>query len=305
MIQQRFYARGKLLLTGEYLVLDGVKSLALPTKFGQYLSVEPRTDGQFFWQSLTVEKKEWFRFTTPQKSIATAQTNDPVAQRLLQILTTAQKMNPYFLSGDDGCTVRTFLEFPKKWGLGTSSTLLYNIACWADVCPFQLAFETFGGSGYDIACAGSDIPLLYKLQNKTHEVTPVFFSPPFKERLFFLYLNQKQNSREGIATYKKAMQKNSDKNTFIKKCDALTEKILNADTLENFEQLITYHEQMIATVIGMPPVKERLFVDYFGAIKSLGAWGGDFVLATGDAHTPQYFHEKGFETVLSYDEMIL
>jgi mevalonate kinase len=28
-----FYSNGKLLLTGEYLVLDGAKSLALPTKF--------------------------------------------------------------------------------------------------------------------------------------------------------------------------------------------------------------------------------------------------------------------------------
>jgi hypothetical protein len=55
----------------------------------------------------------------------------------------------------------------------------------------------------------------------------------------------------------------------------------------------------------LTPVKERLFDDYFGAVKSLGAWGGDFVLATGDKTTPAYFKKKGYSTVLTYKEMIL
>jgi hypothetical protein len=37
----------------------------------------------------------------------------------------------------------------------------------------------------------------------------------------------------------------------------------------------------------------------------LGAWGGDFVLATGGEKEKQYFIQKGFTTVLSYAEMIL
>jgi len=52
-------------------------------------------------------------------------------------------------------------------------------------------------------------------------------------------------------------------------------------------------------------VKERLFPDYFGTLKSLGAWGGDFILATGTKETPRYFKNKGFETILTYSEMIL
>ena len=35
METQTFYSNGKLLITGEYVVLDGAKALALPTKFGQ------------------------------------------------------------------------------------------------------------------------------------------------------------------------------------------------------------------------------------------------------------------------------
>ncbi|MEQ3661167.1 MAG: GHMP kinase, partial [Flavobacterium sp.] len=39
-MKQTYYSNGKLLLTGEYVVLDGAKALAVPTKFGQSLSIE-------------------------------------------------------------------------------------------------------------------------------------------------------------------------------------------------------------------------------------------------------------------------
>ena len=39
-MKQTFYSNGKLLITGEYLVLDGAKAFALPTKFGQNLIIE-------------------------------------------------------------------------------------------------------------------------------------------------------------------------------------------------------------------------------------------------------------------------
>ncbi len=35
-----FRSNGKLLLTAEYLVLDGARAIALPTKLGQSLTVE-------------------------------------------------------------------------------------------------------------------------------------------------------------------------------------------------------------------------------------------------------------------------
>ena len=39
MEKQTFYSNGKLLLTGEYLVLNGAVALAIPTKFGQTLTI--------------------------------------------------------------------------------------------------------------------------------------------------------------------------------------------------------------------------------------------------------------------------
>ena len=43
--------------------------------------------------------------------------------------------------------------------------------------------------------------------------------------------------------------------------------------------------------------------DYNGEIKSLGAWGGDFILAAGPTNTPEYFSSKGFNTIIRYNEM--
>ena len=48
-----------------------------------------------------------------------------------------------------------------------------------------------------------------------------------------------------------------------------------------------------------------LFPDYFGTLKSLGAWGGDFILATGNKDTSQYFIDKGYATILKYSDMVL
>lgn len=56
----RHYSNGKLLLTGEYVVLDGATSLAVPTKFGQDLIVEPIKESQLIWGSFTHTGECWF-----------------------------------------------------------------------------------------------------------------------------------------------------------------------------------------------------------------------------------------------------
>ncbi|MFT6748973.1 MAG: hypothetical protein ACJAQ1_000901, partial [Flavobacterium sp.] len=39
--------------------------------------------------------------------------------------------------------------------------------------------------------------------------------------------------------------------------------------------------------------------------KSLGAWGGDFVMIISENNPKSYFKAKGYETILTYNEMIL
>jgi hypothetical protein len=60
----------------------------------------------------------------------------------------------------------------------------------------------------------------------------------------------------------------------------------------------------MSQILRKTTVKERLFSDYPGAIKSLGAWGGDFILAVGNDTTPTYFKNKGYTIVLEYRNMV-
>lgn len=211
-------------------------------------------------------------------------------------------MNPDFLATDHGFIVKTKLTFPRNWGLGSSSTLINSIASWAKVDAFQLLWNSFKGSGYDIACAQNDSPIFYEIQDKKPVVQQVDFNPSFKENIFFVYLNQKQDSKEGIAKFRES-NINFDKE--ITRISEISDAFLTVKSITEFNKLIIEHEQIISSIIKLKPVKERLFSDYIGEIKSLGAWGGDFVMATGNEKTKAYFNNKGFDTILTYQEMIL
>jgi len=298
-----FYSNGKLLITGEYGVLDGAISLALPTKYGQTLSVAQNTTNAIQWQSIDHLKKIWFEvhFKTNTLEIITS-SDQETASVLQKMLLEAKKLNTTFLSELSGITIQTSLDFPRDWGLGSSSTLLNNIAQWARVNPYTLLWNSFSGSGYDIACAKHNTPILYQLENTTPNVTEITFQPAFENDIYFVHLNKKQNSREGISTYRKA---DFNKQAFILEINALTKAILTCEDSTVFKSLLTQHETTVSKVLNMKPVKELLFSDYKGAIKSLGAWGGDFILAAGDNTTPNYFKEKGYNTIRSYKDMIL
>ena len=308
---KQFYSNGKLLLTGEYFVLDGAKSLAVPTSCGQDLTVESINEAQLVWQSFTNTGKCWLEaiFDLPKLRLVSADFeatedggNDTLAENLRAILIETQKLNPAFLTSDTGFLVKTNLTFPKNWGLGTSSTLINNMANWAHVNPYQLLESTFGGSGYDIACAQHNTPILYTRNAVNPLVQKVVFNPVFKEQLYFVYLNKKQNSREGIKRYKSLK---GNLTSEIEQISKLSELFLACEKLEDFENLMQEHEQIVSKTIALQPVQNELFSDYFGQTKSLGAWGGDFILATGNDDTPNYFKQKGFETVISYQDLVI
>ena len=308
---RNFYSNGKLLLTGEYFVLDGAKSLAVPTKFGQDLSVEKIKESQLIWGSFTHEGACWFeaifdltkfRLVSCTFNSETEGNAEVIAETLLEILKEARSLNPNFLNSENGYMVKTTLTFPRNWGLGSSSTLINSIASWAKVDPFKLLWNSFKGSGYDIACAQNDVPILYQIKDEKPTVHQVVFNPIFKENLFFVHLNAKQNSREGIAKFR---ERNQNIEKEIEMISGISDAFLEATSLEDFNRLIIEHEKIVSSIIKLKPVKEKLFPDYFGEIKSLGAWGGDFILATGNSATPAYFKNKGFETILTYAEMVL
>ncbi len=307
-MSQKFYSHGKLLLTGEYAVLDGALSLALPTKYGQSLTITKTDNALLSWKSLDHKNAIWFEGEFNLKNLKHLFTpsysdshQEGITHTLLKILLEAKKLNPEFLNNDSGFEVTTKLTFPRYWGLGSSSTLINNIAEWAKVDAYKLLWNAFSGSGYDIACAQNNKAITYKVNDMSPKVTPINFNPSFKDQLYFVYLNKKQSSREGIQQYK-SVQKN--KTQFLEKISGITKQIINCNSLSEFEKLINLHEDLVSKIIGLPKIKDSIFPDYFGSIKSLGAWGGDFILATGNEKTPEYFKAKGYNIILPYHTII-
>lgn len=309
-----FYSHGKLLITGEYAVLDGAVCLALPTKKGQLLQIEKQpNENLLVWKSFDYEGAVWFEteimIDSVTSTLSTKKSTEGLpnetrqqTETLLSILNTALRLNPSFLKNLEGSQVITKLEFPRNWGLGSSSTFINNLAQWAQIDAFKLLWGGFTGSGYDIACAQHDTPILYSVQDQKPAITVVEFEPSFKNQLYFVHLNEKQNSREGISLYQSRVFNQAE---LVQSINHLTEAIRTAINLSEFEKLLHQHEEIMGNILGLTPVKRRLFNEYQGAIKSLGAWGGDFIMVTGDEASKNYFRKRGYHSIIDFDTMML
>ena len=304
-MKKTFYSNGKLLITSENVVLDGAIALALPTKFGQTLHVEQGENNIITWTSFDSDGSIWFEDNIPFSSIVRKERFDDtksVKNTLIDILHEAYLQNSNFITQSNGYKITTELSFPKNWGLGTSSTLINNIAQWLEIDAFQLLRNSFGGSGYDIACAQNNSAILYQLIDNFPKVTTIDFKPNFSQNIYFVYLNKKQNSREAIAAY---YNKQGDIHNVIPSFNEITQTIISTDDAKTFAHQIQKHEIKMSEVLELSTIKEAVFEDFNGVLKSLGAWGGDFIMAFSKEKPTEYFKQKGFETILSFDEMIL
>jgi len=298
-----FYSNGKLFICGEYLVLDGADAFALPTKFGQDLVVTEGENQIIEWKSYDYDKQLWFENVISFDEVINNIDSEveTVKTTLINILHEAYLLNPEFIKQSKGYRITTNLTFPRNWGLGTSSTLINNIAQWTKINAFTLLKNSFGGSGYDIACAQNNTPILYRIENNF--VEPVIFNPDFTENIHFVYLNKKQNSKTAIQAYNKHKDQNLAKS--VAENNKITKAILNAKTLKDFAYAVEKHEIHLSNIMEIKTIKEIAFPDFNGTVKSLGAWGGDFVMVVSKEDPKDYFTSKGYDVILSYDEMIL
>ncbi|UYW01320.1 GHMP kinase [Flavobacterium agricola] len=299
---ETFYSNGKLFILGEYYVLEGAKVFALPTKFGQYLHVTKNSDATIHWVSYDADATVWYQESfTVYDVLQRKQTfANHVSNTLIDILYHAHQLNPEILK--NGWTVETKLTFPRNWGLGSSSTLINNIAQWFAINAFVLLKQSFGGSGYDIACAQNNTPITYQMTANLPLVHPVSFNPEFTNKIYFIYLNQKKDSKEAIANFKK---KQKNLTTEVQEVSKQTDQLLQLTNFTAFTNLLTEYENNLSLVLETPTIQQQLFSDFNGVVKSLGGWGGDFVLVASETDPTAYFKAKGYKTILSYQDMIL
>lgn len=289
------------MLTSEYFAIDGALVLAVPTRLGQEFFFEEREDKKslILWEAYHQDKL-WLTAVIDYNNWQIVETNIPSsAEFILKTLYNVQQLSTTRFKSDLSYHLKTNLQFPADYGLGSSSTLMNNLGEWADINPFHLNSISLGGSGYDIAVAKEKSAILF--QNKPEiRYEKVDFNPPFKNELIFIHLNQKQDSREGITLYK---SKNKSPE-LINEFSDITKKILLCNELESFSELMMIHERKIADFLEILTVREKLFSDCPSFVKSLGAWGGDFVMSAKFGGFKDYFWEKGFTTVFEWPEII-
>ncbi|WP_223558177.1 GYDIA family GHMP kinase [Chryseobacterium lathyri] len=295
------FSPGKLMLTSEYFAIDGALVLAVPTKLGQEFFFDEKDDEKslIFWEAHH-QNKLWLKAVIDYKKWQILETNlSSSAEFILRTLQNVQQLSKSKFKSDHTYYLKTNLQFPADYGLGSSSTLMNNLSVWADIDPFHLNSISLGGSGYDIAVAKEKSAVLFRSKPEV-SYEKADFNPPFKNELIFIHLNQKQDSREGINFYK-SKQKSQ---ILVDEFSDITRKVLLCDELEKFSELMMIHEQKISKFLEIPTVKQRFFSDCPVFVKSLGAWGGDFVMSAKFHGYEDYFWGKGFNTVFEWCDII-
>jgi len=297
-----YRANGKLLLTGEYLVLHGAKAIAVPLNVGQRMVVSAAESSDYLqWQAF-YNNQLWFSCELNPEDFSVQTTSHPdKSESLSQIFRTIQSLNPEF-APKAGTKFETTLESNPEWGFGSSSTLISLLSQWSGVDPFKLNELVFNGSGFDIACATADGPIFY---SRNKPVETISLNYPFTDQLFLVYSGIKKKTAAEVSTFLKERKVSAQ---IIDEGSALTDEFSRCSDQNEFNLLIRQHEALIGGLIERLPIKSEFFPDFKGEIKSLGAWGGDFFLASTAlpfSGVKKYFENKGLTTVFRWDDLIL
>ena len=298
----KFKSNGKLLITSEYLVMKGAMALAIPAKLDQELNVISTNSDFVNWKSFNNDNQIWYeeKFFLDKGTLIYHGEKNKMSDLIVRLFDYIHKFNkPEKSIGNEFIWK---INFNINWGLGSSSTLINNLSKWAKVNPYKLLFSVFNGSGYDIACCDKSNPIIFQKKDNYLSVSDTTFNPNFLDNLFLIFLNKKQDTQKSVQNFLETDQSHSEG---INQINEIVHEIENVKDITTFESLIERHEKIIANILQMPTIQNEKFPDYNnGVIKSLGSWGGDFVLATGDEKSVDYFEEKGFNTIRKISDLL-
>ena len=298
----KFKSNGKLLITSEYLVMKGAMALAIPAKLDQELNVISTNSDFVNWKSFNKDNQIWYeeKFFLDKGTLIYHGEKNKMSDLIVRLFDYIHKFNkPEKSIGNEFIWK---INFNINWGLGSSSTLINNLSKWAKVNPYKLLFSVFNGSGYDIACCDKSNPIIFQKKDNYLSVSDTTFNPNFLDNLFLIFLNKKQDTQKSVQNFLETDQSHSEG---INQINEIVHEIENVKDITTFESLIERHEKIIANILQMPTIQNEKFPDYNnGVIKSLGSWGGDFVLATGDEKSVDYFEEKGFNIIRKISDLL-
>jgi len=304
---QEFFANGKLLISGEYLVLHGARALVVPLTLGQQMQVESPGEAQgslIHWQA-SARDQVWFTAVISTVGWELISSSDKeIAGRLIEILKAVDTLNNKLFEPRLNYRIKTNTQFNMNWGFGSSSALIANLARWAGIDPFLLYFRVSEGSGADLAAAISRGPVVYSLNGSQPVITNADFKPSFQDKIWFVYRGHKQNTAGNLTAFHGEGKSSAYD---VEAISLLTDSMLKVTLLADFEAVVRDHERMISGVLGKKRIKEVLFDDFEGEVKSLGAWGGDFIMAVTsrqEDYVRAYFAGKGLQVIIPFDTLV-
>ncbi len=309
---QSFYAPGKILLNGEYTVLVGFEGMALPVKCGQWLdswvfNTPAAAIDTLYYQALDENDQPWFQLSVslddllPSSDIIS--TDKPVAETFLKLLNLVP--DGFFESGKSIRLV-TRLEFNRNSGLGSSSTFVALMSQFFGLNAQWVQAELFGGSGYDVAIAQVQKPLVFWRNQQGVHFRPWKLSSSLTQQWHIVFWGDKVNSRNSSAAVKETLDQLSADTAYkmqLEKILSLTRDAQDIPTLEtSLEMMQMFLSQLLGLEtpyqsLGLKPVSQ-------GLCKWLGAWGGDMLLVNKKIlqEYPSIFKNK---TVVAWNDWVI
>lgn len=241
------------------------------------------------WLSVLFEKSlEIINCTDTAKAV--------IIQRLLKFI---RQKKPACFKGN--LQFRFDLDFDRMFGFGTSSTLIALLSQWSGVDAYELSAQSFFTSGYDVAAATAKYPFIYSMQNRLEQTFA--FPEGIVGNLLFVYLGDKQSTFSRVKSFN---QLGKGQESDVQEMNRIVDAALACKNIEEWEKLMEESEQLLSPLLNMEPVQKALFDDYPFKIKSLGAWGGDFIMATcRDVDgCKRYFTNKNKSIFFTFSELI-
>ena len=297
------------MLAGEYAVLYGVEALALPVKAGQWLHVwEMPAKGvsKMVWQSKEHDGSVWFDCRIDTDIMHVSETTDKgIADTLLQLLYLLKEQKPdLFLHKN--IRIETECEFNRSFGLGSSSTLVCNLAKWSGVNAHILQEHAFGGSGYDVAVGNLGRPLVYWRESNQPNWSAWQLPPELTREWYLVFPGQKQNSRESLTGVKSQLDKISTDVALLQQMNACIQAIKSPRSLPMLEAMLEMWQALLSQRLELPRPYDDLGLSPVkgGLCKYLGAWGGDVLLVN---LTFLQAHETAFENMelIPWNEFVI
>jgi hypothetical protein len=207
-----------------------------------------------------------------------------------------------------GLRVQTRLDFPRHWGLGSSSTLIALLVRWLKVEPWALYRRVQTGSGYDLAIALEGRALVFRMEGfdengnplpNSGEVEadpgqsypgPTYPGPTYSgvettipdgAGWWLIDPGTKQNSEREVFSYRQIDP--ALRRSVVPELTRITLKMAQNPGADEWLALLEAHDLLLEKVLGRPCVHRSLGAGFPGRLKSLGAWGGDLMLAVSTA----------------------